>query len=166
MSIPLVTASGVIRHGRLVLHNRRLFDEAVRGLREGWEVDMALTRFRATRSVKQNAYYHGYVLQRLMEHTGIKADVLHDMMKVKFLSRTEVVLDHNGDVVDKFILGKSTAPLKTHEFSAYVDEIRQWAAEKLQLDIKDPDPSWRSAPPEELEDADAESHPTGYGAGI
>jgi hypothetical protein len=159
MSLPLVTVTGCIRRGKLHLHNRAQFDSAVSGLTDGWEVDILITRFRATRSAKQNAYYHGVVLQRLMDHTGIAADVLHDMMKVKFLSRTEVVLDENGDVIDKFILGRSTRPLKTDEFSAYVDDIRQWAAEKLGLNIPDPDPSWRTAPVDELEEA-------GYGAGM
>lgn len=161
MSLPEVTASGYIKGGRLMLHHRRQFDDAVRGLKDGWEVEIEIFRLRATRSRKQNAYYFGKVLKDIAEHTGHSASTLHELLKVKFLSRTEVVLDASGDVVDKFVLGKSTSGLKTDEFARYVDEIRQWAAEKLGCVIDDPDPSWRqrTEPQDDLEEA-------GYGAGV
>ena len=143
MSFPLITASGEIRNGRLHLHNRRAFDEMVATLRDGWEVEIDIHRLRATRSRKQDKYYFGLVLKNLSEHTGISRDTLHEMMKVKFLSRSEVVLDANGDVIEQIVLGRSIRPLKTDVFARYVDEIRQWAAEKLGLNIPDPDPSWR-----------------------
>ena len=149
MGFPLVTASGYIQQGRLRIYHRRLFDEQIRGLKDGWDVDIEISRFRATRSQKQNAYYHGVVLQWLMDYTGIGADVLHDLMKVKFLSRTEVVLNRDGEIVDRLIIGTSTRPLQTHEFAAYVDAIRQWAAEKLELYIPDPDPLWRLSGPDD-----------------
>lgn len=161
MSLSLVTGTARVVDGRLRIHNRRLFDEAVRTyLRDGWEVELEITRLRATRSQKQNGYYFGVVLAMLSEYTGHSVDTLHDLLKVKFLSRTEVVLDANGDVLDKIILGTSTRRLKTVEFARYVDDIRQWAALKLHLDIPDPDPSWRTPAPEESLDE------PGYGAGV
>lgn len=158
MSLPLVTASGRIEGGRLKIHNRRLFDAAVAALRDGWEVEIEITRLRATRSQKQNAYYFGKVLPMLNEHTGQSVDTLHDLLKVKFLSRTEIIQDAEGHIVEQVILGRSTRHLNTAEFAQYVDEIRLWAAETLQLDIPDPDPSWRQSF-EEIEEA-------GYGAGV
>ena len=135
MAFPVVTASGVIRNGRLVIHDRKAFDSAVRGLKEGWEVDIEISRFRATRSVQQNRYYHGVVLQAISEFTGMDSATLHDLFKVKFLSREEAVVNTAGEIVDKVILGTGTRGLTVDEFTAYIEQIRVWAAEKLGLDI-------------------------------
>ena len=135
MAFPVVTASGVIRGGRLVIHDRKAFDSAVKGLKDGWEVDLEVSRFRATRSLQQNRYYHGVVLRAITEYTGIDSATLHDLLKVKFLSREEAVVNAAGEIVDKVTLGTSTRGLTMDEFTAYIEQIRVWAAEKLELDI-------------------------------
>lgn len=138
MAFPVVTASGVIRGGRLVIHDRKAFDSAVRGLKNGWEVDIEVSRFRATRSLAQNAYYHAVVLVYLARHTGMDVAVWHDMLKVKFLSKEEFVKSPEGIIVEKFTLGDTTRKLDTQEFDDYIERIRLWAAEKLNLYIPVP----------------------------
>lgn len=155
MGVPLVTASGCIKGGRLCIHNRPAFDEAVRGLRDGWEVEIEIGRLRATRSVQANRYYFGVVLAEIARHTGHDVDTLHELLKVRHLSRTEVVIDAHGNIVDKVILGRSTRQLNISEFAEYVDAIRLWAAEKLCMEIPDSDPTWRQSMEE-----------PGYGAGV
>ena len=138
MSLPLVTASGCIRNGRLHLHNRKQFDAAVAGLRDGWEVELEVTRLRATRSSQANRFYWGVVIQALHELTGYTPEELHDLMKAKFLPKHLAFTDGNGAVVEQFVLGGSTRGLDTIEFYAYVEQIREWASESLGLYIPDP----------------------------
>ncbi len=147
MGLPLVTASGVIRRGRLHLHNRAQFDAAVAGLQDGWEVEVEIIRLRATRSSQANRYYWGVVIQALHELTGYTPEELHDICKAKFLPKHLAFTGANGDVIEQFVLGGSTRGLDTQEFYQYVERIREWAGEALALYIPDP-------------------HEAGYGAGV
>lgn len=135
MSLPLVTASGFIRNGKLHLHNRKQFDAAVAGLRDGWEVDLEITRLRATRSVQANRYYWGVVINALHDLTGYTPEELHELMKAKFLPKDLAFTNSNGDVVEAFVLGGSTRGLDTAEFYTYVERIIEWAAGSLGLYI-------------------------------
>lgn len=147
MSLPLVTATGTIRNGKLHIANRAQFDETVRALGDGWQVEIEITRLRATRSGQANRYYWGVVIKALHDLTGYTDAELHDLMKAKFLPKELAFTDGNGDVVEAFVLGGSTRGLNTQEFSEYVNRIRDWAADKLGLYIP-------------------EANEAGYGAGI
>lgn len=139
----IVTTATVTR-GKLFIRNRRDFDRLVAQLPDGWEMELSLTRLRATRSVQANAYYWGVVLKALAEHTGYTADEMHDVCKAKFLSKHLALQNGNGEIVGEFVLGGSTRKLKTNEFYDYVEAIRQWAAANLDCDTPDPDPTyWR-----------------------
>lgn len=138
MSLPLVTASGRIEHGRLKIHNRRLFDAAVSALRDGWEVEIEITRLRATRSQQANRYYWGVVIQHLHELTGYAVEELHELMKAKFLPKDLAFSDQSGRVIEQYVLGGSTRGLDTAEFYQYIERIREWAADSLGLYIPDP----------------------------
>lgn len=133
-----ITATGEIRDGKLFIRNRREFDQALTQMRDGLQVEIAVTRLRATRSPQANAYYWGVVLQALSDHTGYTVDELHDICKAKCLPKKLAVNNGNGEVVGEFILGGSTRKLDTTEFYEYVERVRQWAAE---LDCYIPDPN-------------------------
>lgn len=139
MSLPLVTAPASIRNGRIHFHDRRQFDAAVSGLREGWEVEVQVVRLQATRSSQANRFYWGVVIAELSRYTGYTPDELHDLMKCKFLPKDRAFLDGNGEVVEAFVIGGSTRGLDTSEFAAYVNAIRDWASSALGLYIPDAD---------------------------
>lgn len=132
-----IVASGRIRDGKLFIRNRRDFDRQIAQMKDGWEIEIALTRRRATRSIQANAYYWGIVLHALSDHTGYTEDELHDICKAKCLPRRLAINNGNGEVVGEFVLGGSTRSLNTNEFYEYVERVRQWAAE---LDCYIPDP--------------------------
>ncbi len=136
-----VVASGQIREGKLFIRNRREFDRQIAQMKDGWEIEIALTRRRATRSIQANAYYWGVVLHALSEHTGYTPDELHDICKAKFLPKRLAINNGNGEVVGEFVLGGSTRSLNTNEFYEYVERIRQWSAE-LDCYIPDPNEDW------------------------
>lgn len=135
-----LTVSATIREGKLFIRNRRDFDRQIAQMRDGAEVEVAVTRRRATRSPQANAYYWGVVMQALSQHTGYTPDEMHDICKAKLLPKKLAIADGNGEVVGEFVLGGSTRSLNTNEFYEYVERVRQWAAE---LDCDTPDPGDR-----------------------
>lgn len=157
----LVIGAGSIKGGRLFIRNRAAFDEGVSTLKDGCEVEIAVTLLRATRSIQRNRWYWGVCVALLSEHTGYSADEIHDILKAKFIPKSLAVLDGNGTVVDAFVIGGSTRQMSVPEFERYCTDIQQWAAEKLAVDIPDPDPCYaervRRYGEEELERAAAEA---------
>jgi hypothetical protein len=134
----LVVATAEVKGGRLFIRNRRAFDEQVAQLREGWQLEVTIKRLRATRSLEQNAFYWGVVVQLLSEHTGYTPDEIHDLLKMKFIPKRMAFADGNGEVVDQYVLGGSTRKMNKLEFGEYIAAIQQWAAEELDLVIPDP----------------------------
>lgn len=134
-----ISAFGSIQRGRLFIRNRYQFDESIRQLREGAEVEIEVTRRRATRSQQQNSYYWSVVVQTLSDYTGFAPDELHDLLKAKFIPKKLAVCDGNGEVCAEFVLGGSTRKMNTIQFGEYMDSIRQWAAETLNVVIPEPD---------------------------
>lgn len=138
MSLPLVTASAYTKHGKLFIRDRAAMDSIIAELPEGLELQMEITRLRATRSQQANRYYWGVVLKALSELTGYTPEDLHDLMKAKFIPKELAITTGNGEVVDSFVLGGSTRQLDTKEFYEYVERIRLWANTTLGLAIPEP----------------------------
>src|SRR4051812_16927232 len=117
----LVVAPAEIRSGKLFLKNRREFNRAVAQLKDGWQVEVAVTRLQATRSLRANAFYWGVVIAALSAHTGYTPDELHELMKMKFLPKTLALSDGNGEIKGEFVMGGSTRNLKIGEFYTFVE---------------------------------------------
>jgi hypothetical protein len=135
----LVVASAEVKSGKLYIRNRRAFDDQIARLDERWELEVTVKRQRATRSQQQNRYYWGVVVHLLSEHTGYTPDEMHEFLKMKFIPKTLAVCDGNGVIVDEFVIGGSTREMNTIQFGEYVEEIKQWAAQELDVVIPDPD---------------------------
>jgi hypothetical protein len=156
----LVVATAEVRRGRLFIRNRRAFDDSLAQLKDGWELEVTVKRLRATRSQQQNRYYWSVVVQLLADHTGYTPDEIHDVLKMRFIPKRLAVADGNGVIHDEFVLGGSTREMTTLEFGEYLESVRQWAAETLDVVIPDPD-----AEATVLHDkADAASRPKWYRA--
>jgi hypothetical protein len=136
-----VQLTGVMRKGVLTIRNLELLKQ----LRNG-EVYVTVTRAYATRSPKQNAYYHGYILRELSEATGHEPEELHEWCKWKFNPQQLDFIDTDtGEIAEQFVVGGSTAKLGTMPFEEYLEKIKRWAAgPPLCLYLKDPDPNWKA----------------------
>lgn len=156
----LVVGSAEIRSGRLFIRNRKAFDAQIAQLREGWELEVTVKRQRATRSQQANRFYWGVVIHLLSEHTGYTPDEVHDFCKMKFIPKRLAVQNGNGVIQDEFVLGGSTREMNTVDFYEYVDAIRQWAAEELDVVTPYPDEDM----PVMHERADTASRPKWYRA--
>lgn len=155
-----VCAIARVKDRRLFIENRRAFDEAVAKLNPDWELEITVKRLRATRSLLQNKFYWGVVVQLLSEHTGYTPDEIHDLLKMQFIPKRLAVCDGNGVIHGEYVLGGSTREMNTIEFGEYMEAVRQWAAETLDVVIPDPDQDV----PRVVERIDTSSRPTWYRA--
>jgi hypothetical protein len=144
MSSGEYVTTGRIEGGKLDIHNRAGLSQALRGMKDG-EVLIRIERLRATRSMPQNKWYWGVIVQMLADHTGYTPDEMHEVLKAKFIPKRFAVCDGNGEVRDELVIGGSSAILNTVEFGEYCEAIRQWAAADLGMDIPDPIDAKRTA---------------------
>jgi len=134
-----------VQHGKLHVSAsaRTAITEALLVWPDG-PATLSIERVQATRSAQANAYYWGVVVAILADYTGYTPDEIHDSLKLRFLSKEVAFARGNGEVVAEFVIGGSTTALYSFEFYSYVEEIRQWAFEALDVSIPPPDPEWRA----------------------
>lgn len=95
---------------------------------DGNAVTVRLSKPRKPRSVKSNAFYWASIIGTLAGTTGHSPEEIHFFLKKEFLPRSFIKL--GGKEIE---LQKSTTELTTQEFSEYLDRIRAWAAQELQI---------------------------------
>jgi len=120
---------GQVVEGRLKMDNPHAYMVRIAAL-NGKRVELVLRKRRCKRTLPQNAYYWGVVIEILRDHFGYDAEEMHDALKFEFL---RIRNDRGGpDSV------KSTADLSTEEFAEYVKRVVRWAAQKYRVYIPDP----------------------------
>lgn len=85
---------------------------------------------RDKRSNRQNRYFHGVVLPLLSEHTGFTTDEIKSLLKGMFLTYYKDL--PNGLSVE---LTKGTAELDTKEFEEFMDKVRMFSAQELDVQV-------------------------------
>ena len=135
----LVTSSARVSRRKLFIRNRRWFDEQIAHIPETWELEIAIKRVRATRSIQQNRWYWGCLVQLVADHTGYSPEEIHDIYKAKFIPKHVSLADGNGEVVAEFVIGGSTRKLDKGQFAEYCEAIRAWASDELNVTIPDPE---------------------------
>jgi hypothetical protein len=123
----------------LIAFNRELFKAALR--RHEGKAVLILRPVEEFRTPAQNRYYWGVIIPVLNAHPLFKAwteEQLHDGIKEKFLSE----LDPATGLTK---VGSTKELKKSGEFSAFKEAIQQWAAEKLDIYIPDPNEDLEAA---------------------
>lgn len=117
---------GTIKNGALVVERAGIFKEYLRSF-EGKPVAISVKNAPKTkpRSLEQNAYYWGVVLPLIGQTTGYLPEEVHEALKWKFLRQ-------QGAKLDRII---STTALDTIDFEQYLEKVRLWAAQELQIVI-------------------------------
>lgn len=136
-----IAVSGRLEAGRLRINRPRL--AALLAGRKDGPVDVVIDRQVASRSLLQNAWYWGAILGLIEESTGQPARDLHEYFKLKFNVRPLILTDRAGVIVAEERIGGSTAELNRITFGEYCENIRAFAADRLDVVIPDPDPNWR-----------------------
>jgi hypothetical protein len=128
-------------HGPYRIQYPSMFDEHINSLRGEKDVviEIKVARLRKPRSVFQNAYYWGVLvecirLKFLDMGFNVNKDETHEHLKSKFLSEDKV--DEKTGEVFKFV--KKSSELSKVEFMAYLEEVKMWAATTLDTYIPDP----------------------------
>ena len=82
------------------------------------------------RSIHQNSYYWGVVVEILGNELGYPPYNMHDALRMQFLSKPD----------EKTGLMKiaSTTDLSTKQMEDYIEEIRRWASIELSIYIPEP----------------------------
>jgi hypothetical protein len=102
------------------------------GIREGSEMFLAMGHKNkgTVRSLQQNRYYFGVVVELLSAHTGYTPEEMHEALKIKFL------LVKRQGLPDTVM---STARLTKDQFCEYIEKIQRWAATEMGCVIPDPE---------------------------
>lgn len=128
-----------IRNGEII--NKSAVRKAFDSLKSKDGVWFADFEDKRKRSLPQNSYYWmiltEYIQPGLYEagwrEIKTKEDA-HDFVRGLFL-KSKSVNEISGETVERI---KSTTELTTSQFSEYLDEIAQWAAEYLSIQIPSP----------------------------
>lgn len=80
------------------------------------------------RSLNENDYYWGVVVQLISDATGFTSQEVHEALKWKFLRIVKGKLESV----------RSTSGLSTVEFERFLSEVRMFAAEELDCFIPEP----------------------------
>ncbi len=118
---------GIVKDGKLFLDNRESFDKYVAGL--NGRVMIEVKKWRKQRTLNQNAFYWAVVIEMLAYELGYSQDEAHEAMKWQFL---KIEIDGKPSTV------RSTHDLTTIEFMEYINKIKEWAFNFLNLIIPDP----------------------------
>jgi hypothetical protein len=122
---------GTIRKGRLISRDHHKLLAYLRSFPENCPVEYWIKKISKDRTLQQNRYYWGVVVQTLFEDGEFGYETpeeIHEALKWRFL---KVAGKGPLDTV------KSTTELSTVEFKGYVERIQRWATE---WDIVIPDP--------------------------
>ncbi len=120
---------GKVKDGKLKLDAPQSYLVELSKL-EGQRIELTIRKERHVRSLNQNKYYWGVIIEILSNNFGYDKEEMHEALKFKFLKKHE---DTNLVTVG------STARLSTAEFTEYIDEIMRWSSTEYQIVIPSAD---------------------------
>jgi len=145
-----VTFSRVYVDGSGTILNPNVRDDIREALSraKGQYLDITIEPHKDQRSAKANNYYWGVVLALMAEHTGHTADDLHDAMCARFLPSEQKRIDFfnqlTGECLEVPVDPRRSSKLKGEPFYQFVEMVREFARDFLQVETPDPDPEyWR-----------------------
>ena len=119
---------GNVKGGKLKLDNPQSYLVELSNL-EGQRIELTIIKERHTRSLSQNKYYWGVVIEILSSYFGYDKEEMHEALKFLFLKKHE----------DTLVTVGSTAKLSTVGFTEYIDNVIRWAATEYQVVIPSAD---------------------------
>jgi hypothetical protein len=103
--------------------------ETLKGLKlVPYQVELKV--YRNNRSNQQNAYYWGVVVKMLSDYTGFTPDEMHEYLRGRFLKYIKPL--PGGEMAE---IRQSTTDLDTKEFELYLEQIRMFAVQDLDIQI-------------------------------
>lgn len=134
---PTFSLGAEFKDGNLKLDNERRYVDLLKHLKPG-RYTVLIEKETHSRSLKQNAYFHGVIVQAVSDHTGYEFDEAKELLKRFCNPKTLEVVNKESGGVDEVIIGGSTASLSVEDFAAFCSRCQRWAAETLDIYIPDP----------------------------
>jgi hypothetical protein len=129
---PSPVSLGFVQKGKFLPEDPHSFKKAFE-IHEGKRVKVLVSRWRNERSDPQNKYYWGVVVALIGQAIGESdAQTVHETLKFQFNYEILVI----GEAEIK--VPRSTKKLETDKFEEYLEKIKKWASEFLELYIPDP----------------------------
>jgi hypothetical protein len=125
----------VTESGRLELADRDAFSRAMRHFKRG-RVTVRIQVDRGKRTSQQNRYYR-LVLGLVSDHTGDDPEYLHEHFKRAFVEPKVV------NVLGSELTIWTTTEEDYDQFWEYVEKIRRFVRDELQIETPEPDPALR-----------------------
>ena len=122
--------ASVIDEKLILKHEDRFLEDVKRY--NGKAIEITVKEYLPNRSNPLNQYYWGVVIKLLSEHTGFDKDETHELMKGMYL---KTKLEVNGKLYDSV---KSTTKINNKQMLIYIEKIKQFASETLEVYIPDP----------------------------
>lgn len=132
-----LVATAYVKDGVLFVPRRAAFDAEVKL----WPSSGAVIRLEEAlnpRSLALNAYMWGVVIHLISEETGMTPDETHDEMKKMHYPKRFSAVRGIGQIRNRRVYGATTTKLSNEEDMEFIENIRRWAAEVLDLFIPDP----------------------------
>ncbi len=117
--MPVPIFIGRVVDGKPILQDLVRYRAWLKSL-EGKEIELTIRKQRVQRSDGQRKYYFGVCVTLMAEFCGYSNTEMHEALKFRFLR----MVDEHG-----FETTQSTRDLSVQEFTAYVEQVRQLAAE-------------------------------------
>lgn len=133
--------TGTVSDGRLILSNRKRFDEDIKQF-EGKRVEVVISKANKRKSNEQNRYLWGVVYPCALRgfqdagHSGLDVDDIHEYFKGQYLSKGKDI--SNPKTGETITVSKTTTILSTTEMMDYINEIARFCAEMLNVVIPEP----------------------------
>lgn len=90
---------------------------------------ISIEKFKDGRSVNQNRYYWGIVVNTLASEFGYFRDEIHQILRKKFLGYSRP----NPFTGEEELFARSTTDLTTDEMESYLEQIRVWALSEFSI---------------------------------
>lgn len=149
MKNEIITKGKVDQEGKITFVNKALFFDNISNKFVGKEIELIARKKVKTRSNPQIAYYFGVVIpmiqSRLYELHGERygTDKLDNDFRITWLCDEEVNTV-TGEIQTKVLsLKEVAAEVDTTTMMLFIENIRQWAARDIDLNIPDPDPNYK-----------------------
>ena len=123
--------TGEVKNGKFIPYSKEAFINAFQRY-EGKKVKVEVKKLTKQRSMSQNRYYWGIVLNVFGDYLGYEPEEMHEICKSKFLKDFKMI----GDIEVEYV--KSTTNLSTADFEQYMEKIRTWASKEFACYIPDP----------------------------
>jgi len=127
--IPILT--GKVKDGKLKLDAPQNYLVELSKF-EGQRIELTIRKERHIRSLSQNKYYWGVIIEILSNNFGYDKEEMHEELKRKFNPKPSKI------DCDK-TYGASTTKMSVAEFGEYLEQVITWASVEYGIIIPDSD---------------------------